>query len=169
MQRATLLNRILLDVYGEQRLLREGLCRRPWSTVMRVFCDPAAAPSRRGGHAALLRSTSRARPTAWWVIDDRTQAPSGAGYALENRIIISRAFPQLFRDLKVQHLARFFATLRDGLAHWAPQDRGAPLDGAADAWARTTRPISSTPTSPVTSACRSWKGATSPCATAASG
>src|SRR5476649_1088329 len=49
---------------------------------------------------------------------------SGAGYALENRIIISRAFPQLFRELKVQHLARFFATLRDSLAHWAPQQAG---------------------------------------------
>ena len=62
----------------------------------------------------------------WWVIDDRTQAPSGAGYALENRLVISRVFPELFRDLKVQRLARFFATLRDSLAHWAPhgRDRG---------------------------------------------
>ncbi|MGH8676436.1 MAG: circularly permuted type 2 ATP-grasp protein, partial [Burkholderiales bacterium] len=63
----------------------------------------------------------------WWVIDDRTQAPSGAGYALENRIVISRAFPELFRDLKVQHLANFFATLRDSLAHWAPRDGQPPL------------------------------------------
>ena len=128
-QRATLLNRILVDVYGEQRLLREGLL----------------PPALVHGHAGFLRPCRGAKPPGdvmlhlyasdiarspdgqWWVIDDRTQAPSGAGYALENRIIISRAFPQLFRDLKVQHLARFFATLRDSLAHWAPQDRGAPL------------------------------------------
>ena len=41
----------------------------------------------------------------WWVVGDRTQAPSGAGYALENRLVVSRVFPQLFRDLQVQHLA----------------------------------------------------------------
>jgi len=128
-QRATLLNKILVDVYGEQRLLKEGLL--PQALVY--------------GHAGFLRPCRGARPPGdvmlhfyaadlarspdgrWWVIDDRTQAPSGAGYALENRIIISRAFPELFRDLKVQHLARFFATLRDSLAHWAPQDRRSPF------------------------------------------
>jgi uncharacterized circularly permuted ATP-grasp superfamily protein len=41
----------------------------------------------------------------WWVLNDRTQAPSGAGYALENRLLVSRVFPELFRDLRVQHLA----------------------------------------------------------------
>src|SRR3954465_14450797 len=63
----------------------------------------------------------------WWVMNDRTQSPSGAGYALENRIIISRAFPQLFRDLKVQHLASFFATMRDSVAAWAPSNGAAPF------------------------------------------
>src|SRR5437763_4242165 len=64
----------------------------------------------------------------WWVIGDRTQARSGAGYALESRIIISRAFPQLFRDLRVQHLAHFLAPVRDSLPHWAPrrEGRGSP-------------------------------------------
>ena len=49
------------------------------------------------------------------------------GYALENRLIISRLFPDLFRDLKVEHLATFFATLRDSLAHWAPSDGTTPF------------------------------------------
>ena len=49
----------------------------------------------------------------WWVVSDRTQAPSGAGYALENRLVVSRVFPQMFRELPVQHLARFFDALRD--------------------------------------------------------
>ena len=125
-QRATLLNKVLLDVYGEQRLLKEGLL----------------PPALVYGHAGYLRACHGARHAGdvmlhfyaadlarspdghWWVLDDRTQAPSGAGYALENRIIISRAFPQLFRDLKVQHLAQFFATVRDSLAHWAPEPEG---------------------------------------------
>jgi uncharacterized circularly permuted ATP-grasp superfamily protein/uncharacterized alpha-E superfamily protein len=128
-QRATLLNEILVDVYGEQRLLKQGLL----------------PPALVYGHAGFLRPCRGAKPPGevmlhfyaadiarspdgrWWVIDDRTQAPSGAGYALENRIIISRAFPQLFSDLKVQHVAHFFATLRDSLQLWAPADHGSPF------------------------------------------
>ncbi|HOG04576.1 MAG TPA: circularly permuted type 2 ATP-grasp protein, partial [Accumulibacter sp.] len=63
----------------------------------------------------------------WWVIADRTQAPSGAGYALENRTIVGRVFPEQFRDLHVQHLASFFRQLQDSLAHWAPRTGEAPL------------------------------------------
>src|SRR5207253_5879636 len=127
-QRATLLNKILVDVYGEQRLLREGLL--PPGLVyghagfMRP-CHGAKAPGEVMLHV-YAADIARSPDGRWWVIDDRTQSPSGAGYALENRIIISRAFPQLFRDLKVQHLAQFFATLRDSLAHWAPSDHGSP-------------------------------------------
>ncbi|HEX6736234.1 MAG TPA: circularly permuted type 2 ATP-grasp protein, partial [Azonexus sp.] len=58
----------------------------------------------------------------WWVIADRTQAPSGAGYALENRLVVSRVFPEMFRDLRVQHLADFFREQQDGLAAHAPVD-----------------------------------------------
>lgn len=132
-QRATLLNRILSDVYGEQTLLRDG--RLP--------------PALIHGHSGFLRAAhgvrlpddvmlhvyaadlARSPDGQWWVIADRTQAPSGAGYALENRLVISRAFPDLFRDLKVQHLANFFRTLRDSLRHWAPRgddaSEGPPL------------------------------------------
>jgi len=60
----------------------------------------------------------------WWVVGDRTQAPSGAGYALENRLVVSRVFPQMFRDLNVQHLASFFGALRDSLLRWAPRSHG---------------------------------------------
>ena len=56
----------------------------------------------------------------WWVIADRTQAPSGAGYALENRLIVSRVFPEMFRDLHVQHVASTFSvTSRTGLAAYS--------------------------------------------------
>ncbi len=131
-QRATLLNRILVDVYGEQRLLKEGLLPPALVYGHAGFlrpCHGAAAP---GGVMLHLYAADLARSPdgRWWVIDDRTQAPSGAGYALENRIVISRAFPDLFNNLKVQRLASFFATLRDSLAHWAPQGGPAGASGA---------------------------------------
>lgn len=63
----------------------------------------------------------------WQVLADRTQAPSGAGYALENRQIVSRALPELYRDLRVQHLAGYFRTLQETLASQAAGDGETPL------------------------------------------
>jgi len=128
-QRATLLNKVLLDVYGEQHLLKEGLLPPALVYGHAGYLRPCRGVKHAGDVMLHFYAADIARSPDghWWVIGDRTQAPSGAGYALENRIIISRAFPQLFRDLKVQHLAQFFATLRDSLAHWAPQDHGAPF------------------------------------------
>jgi uncharacterized circularly permuted ATP-grasp superfamily protein/uncharacterized alpha-E superfamily protein len=55
------------------------------------------------------------------VIGDRTQAPAGAGYALENRIVLSRVLPSLFRDSHVHRLSTFFRTLRTTLRSLAPR------------------------------------------------
>ena len=131
-QRATLLNRILMDVYGEQRLLKEGLLPPALVHGHAGFLRPCHGAPAPGGVMLHLYAADLARSPdgRWWVIDDRTQAPSGAGYALENRIVISRAFPELFNNLKVQRLASFFATLRDSLAHWAPQGGPADASGA---------------------------------------
>lgn len=127
-QRVTLLNRILLDVYGSQSLLRDGVLPPALIYGHSGFLRPACGAPVRGD--TLLHSyaadIARAPDGKWWVVADRTQVPSGAGYALENRLIISRVFPDLFRDLKVQHLASFFAALRDSLARWAPNDDEAP-------------------------------------------
>ena len=130
-QRAELLNRVLADVYGPQELLRSGAI--PPSVIFGHggFLHPAQGIRPPGGihlfhYAADLARSPDGR---WWVVSDRTQAPSGAGYALENRLVVSRVFPQMFRDLHVQHLASFFAALRDSLLRWAPKGDGPPLIG----------------------------------------
>ena len=119
-QRATLLNRVLGDVYGDQTLLREGLLPSQLIHGNAGFLRPCHGMRLHDDIALHFYAVDLARAPngRWWVVADRTQAPSGAGYALENRIVIARAFPELFRDLKVEHLAAFFATLRDSLAHW---------------------------------------------------
>ncbi|MEO7336818.1 MAG: circularly permuted type 2 ATP-grasp protein [Caldimonas sp.] len=128
-QRAELLNAVLADIYGEQKLLRSG----------------AIPPAVVFGHSGFLHQVQGIRPPGgahlfqyaadlarspdghWWVVSDRTQAPSGAGYALENRLIVSRVFPQLFHELQVEHLAAYFEALRDALLRWAPRGDGPPL------------------------------------------
>ena len=52
----------------------------------------------------------------WWVLGDRTQAPSGTGYALENRIALSRALPDIYRSLRVERLAPFFQAFQAELS-----------------------------------------------------
>lgn len=122
-QRATLMNKVLLDVYGPQQLLANG--HLPASLVHghSGFLRPCHGVAHTDGVALHLYAADLARsPNGhWWVVADRTQAPSGAGYALENRMVISRTFPEMFRDLNVQRLAGFFSTLRDSLAHWGRQ------------------------------------------------
>jgi len=128
-QRATLLNRVLVDVYGEQRLLAEGHLPPALVYGHAGYLRPCRGLRAPGDVMLHLYAADLARSPdgRWWVVDDRTQAPSGAGYALENRLVISRLYADLFRDLRVQRLAGFFAALRDSLAHWAPADGSAPL------------------------------------------
>jgi uncharacterized circularly permuted ATP-grasp superfamily protein/uncharacterized alpha-E superfamily protein len=125
-QRAELLDRVLGDLYGAQTLLRRGVL--PPSVIFghRGFLAAAEGLEPAGGHHLLQYAADLARSPdgRWWVVGDRTQAPSGSGYALENRLVVSRVFAQMFRELPVQHLASFFAALRDSLLRWAPRARG---------------------------------------------
>jgi uncharacterized circularly permuted ATP-grasp superfamily protein/uncharacterized alpha-E superfamily protein len=127
-QRTTLLNQILLDFYGPQRLLRQRVL--PPSLV---FSNPAYLRPCHGLtvpndihlflHAVDL---ARAPDGRWWVLADRTQAPSGAGYALENRIVLSRILPDEFESSRVQRLASFFQVRRDMLRLLAPRRKENP-------------------------------------------
>ncbi|WP_263215804.1 circularly permuted type 2 ATP-grasp protein [Pseudomonas atacamensis] len=128
-QRARLLNAVLADLYGPQRLISEGLLPAELVFGHNNFlwpCQGIAPPESAFLHLYAV-DLARTPDGRWWVTADRTQAPSGAGYALENRTIVSRAFPDLYRDLKVQHLAGFFRTLQETLARQAPQGDDAPL------------------------------------------
>lgn len=129
-QRASLLDRILDDVYGEQTLLKKALL--PPALVYGHAgylreCRGIAVPGRARLHL-YAADLARAPDGKWWVVHDRTQIPVGAGYALENRLVISRLFADLFRDLRVRRVAGFFAALRDSMMRWAPKDgSAAPL------------------------------------------
>ena len=127
-QRAQLLNLILADLYGPQRLLRDGLLPPELVWAHPGFlrpCHGIAVPDGRWLHL-LAVDLARAPDGRWWALADRTQAPSGAGYALENRIVLSRALPELFRECRVQRLAGFFRALRETLRGLAPRHRENP-------------------------------------------
>ncbi|MCQ4349072.1 circularly permuted type 2 ATP-grasp protein [Pseudomonas stutzeri] len=128
-QRASLLNAVLADIYGPQQLIADGLLPADLVYGHNNYLWPCQGVQPPGGtwlHVYAV-DLARAADGRWWITADRTQAPSGAGYALENRQIVSRAFPELYRDLRVQHLAGYFRTLQETLARLAPSDGETPL------------------------------------------
>ncbi|MCK7594788.1 circularly permuted type 2 ATP-grasp protein [Pseudomarimonas salicorniae] len=128
-QRAGLLERVLADLYGEQTLLSGGLLPPDLVFGHGNFLWPAQGVRPRGDawlhvYAADL---ARAPDGRWWVLADRTQTPSGAGYALENRHIVGRAFPELFRELGIRRLDGFFDALHESLLQRCEDDGEPPL------------------------------------------
>ncbi|MFT3922485.1 MAG: circularly permuted type 2 ATP-grasp protein [Myxococcales bacterium] len=127
-QRARLLDALLKDLYGPQRVLTEG--HLPPELV---FENPCFLRAIHGMNVPRDRwlplygaDLVRLPQGGFAVLEDRTQAPSGAGYALENRIVISSVLPEAFRDCNVERLALFFRALRDTLHSLAPHNRDNP-------------------------------------------
>jgi len=125
LQRSRLFNTILADLYGPQRLLRDGVLPPAIVLANPAFlrpCHGVRVPNDTYVHLHAV-DLGRSPDGQWRVVADRTQAPSGAGYALENRIVMSRSLPEAFRDCRVQRLGAFFRAHRDGLMALAPADR----------------------------------------------
>ncbi len=122
LQRVRVMDHVMADVYGPQRLLASGLL-------------PAALVH---GHPGYLRDMQGVQPAGgtflhiaafdlargpdglWWVVSQRTQAPSGLGYLLENRLAISRQFPEAFESMQVQRLAATYSALVESLKRSSP-------------------------------------------------
>ncbi len=121
-QRARLLEAALADIYGPQELLHEGVLPASLVLAHPQYLRPMHGVKPAGGAWLHLLAIDLARgPDGhWWVVDRRTQAPSGLGYLLENRLIIAQQFPEAFRDLKVQRVAAAFRALMDGLLRSSP-------------------------------------------------
>ncbi len=117
-QRATLLNHILEDIYGERKLIRSGII--PFEMVYNHMgflrqMDKIRIP---GKHQLVQYSADLARGPdgKMWVLHDRTDAPSGAGYAFENRVAMTRVFPDMLRENHVRRVGSYYQTLKNTLS-----------------------------------------------------
>jgi uncharacterized circularly permuted ATP-grasp superfamily protein/uncharacterized alpha-E superfamily protein len=127
-QRAALLNALIQDLYGPQRVLKEriippeALFANPH--FIRPFCNLTPAET----NPLFLYASELARSSngTWWVMADRSEAPGGPGFALENRIISSRTIPGAFKNIHVERLASFFVHLQNSLKRRAPRGNDSP-------------------------------------------
>ncbi|MCW2524238.1 MAG: hypothetical protein JWO63_2573, partial [Frankiales bacterium] len=122
-QRSELLDAILTDLYGQRRLIRDGLLPPELVFAHPGFLRAVDGIRLPGDRQLFLTAADLARDAdgAWRVLTDRTQAPSGAGYAMENRSVLSRALPGLYRGTGVHRIAPFFRTMRQSLQRLAPR------------------------------------------------
>ncbi len=116
-QRVELLETIVADIYGPARLVSEGLLPASLIGTNQEYLRPLVGVPPAGGHFLHFCSfeVGRGPDGNWWVLSDRTEAPSGAGFALENRVATARAFSDVYAETHVHRLAGFFGAFRDAL------------------------------------------------------
>ncbi len=123
-QRAQLLSLLLEDLYGPQHLLTHGHFPAALLYGNPAFLRPlvgVSVPAHSYLHMLAI-DLARSPDGQWWVLADRAQAPSGSGYALENRTIVSDVLPDLFRTSNVLRLAPFFRAQREALTNLSKRD-----------------------------------------------
>ena len=123
-QRAELLEAVLADAYGPAWFNRDGRLPAALLAGNPEFLRPLVGVAPPGG--AHLRfyavDIGRGADGRWWVLGDRAQAPSGAGYAIENRLALSLAIPEIYRTTRVERVAPFFQAFQAELAALTRQD-----------------------------------------------
>ncbi len=121
-QRAELLNLVLQDVYGPQNLIKQGILPMELVYNHSGFLRQCVGIPQLHKHSLTLYAGDIARSCDGkiWLVNDRTQAPSGSGYAFENRTAMARTLPELFTGLKVRRLTTYFSSLKEALLQQAP-------------------------------------------------
>jgi uncharacterized circularly permuted ATP-grasp superfamily protein/uncharacterized alpha-E superfamily protein len=115
-QRAEVLDFILRDLYGEQTLLRDDLLPPELIHDHPDFYPPLTGFAPPGRWLTLYAADlARAPDGQWWIFADRSDAPVGLGYTLENRLAMSQAFSGAFREGRVERLAGFFRILQQSV------------------------------------------------------
>ncbi len=136
-QRATLLNTILADLYGPRNLIRDRKLPADLLYIHPGFLRPVSGIEPVDGNWLMVYGVDLARSEdgGWWVIGDRTDAPAGMGFALENRLVSSRTLPEAFHA-GVRRLSGFFRTQKDTFTRLARHHRDNPrvvlLSGGPD-------------------------------------
>ncbi|MBA3528599.1 MAG: circularly permuted type 2 ATP-grasp protein [Propionibacteriaceae bacterium] len=122
-QRGELLAAIMADLYGAQRLLSER--QLPAAAVFDhdEFLRPLVGIESLSSQPLFMLAVDLGRDAGgqWKVMSDRTQAPSGAGFAMQNRRVVSRVLPEVYHDVHLHRLTPFFHAMRMALVDAAPR------------------------------------------------
>lgn len=127
-QRIRALNRFLSDIYGPQRILRDGVIPRELVESAPSFlqgCIGLRPPRDVWCHITgtdLVRDDSG----AVYVLEDNLRCPSGVSYVLQNRLVMKKNFPQVFTASRVRPVNDYATRLYETLSRMAPANVGRP-------------------------------------------
>jgi uncharacterized circularly permuted ATP-grasp superfamily protein/uncharacterized alpha-E superfamily protein len=109
-QRAVLLNEIYKDFYGSQKLIKDGVFPAHVLYGNDGFLPPCMDIKNPFKNQLSMYAVdfSRGPDQRLWILDNRTQSPSGSGYALENRGLLSSFLPELSKGIEPKKLAPYF-------------------------------------------------------------
>lgn len=118
-QRAHLLDLIIKDIYGAQLLLKNAIIPAELVYDNSGFLRPCFDINPSGNSRLMLYAADIARgPDGnMWLLDNRTQSPSGSGYALENRTVMSKVFPELNKNIYRSRLSPYFSEVQQTIAN----------------------------------------------------
>jgi uncharacterized circularly permuted ATP-grasp superfamily protein/uncharacterized alpha-E superfamily protein len=121
-QRVRLLSAVQADLYGQQQLLRKGIIPPEFVLEHQGYHRACFGWVPLGGHRIHLYAVDlgRDRNGRYCVYSDRTAAPAGAGYALENRLVLGRTLASLFNGCGVERVRRFFDVMRRTVTELSP-------------------------------------------------
>ena len=125
-ERADLLEYVLQDFYGDNALVSSGQLPATLLSQNPAWLLPMVGMNRQGSHFlnTLSFEIGRGPDGKWWVISDIIEAPSTSGFAIENRIAMSRVFPNFFKSANIHRLAGFFQDFRRTLVDLKAQGDG---------------------------------------------
>ncbi|OCX67086.1 hypothetical protein BFP70_02665 [Thioclava sp. SK-1] len=131
-QRADLLEQVMADLYGAGQLVSGNHLPAELIAGSHHWLRPMVGVTPRGGHYLhyLAFEIGRAPDGRWFVLGDRTQAPSGAGFALENRMATGRIFPERFPRAHMHKLSNFLNAFREQIESLAQGAGGSPAQPA---------------------------------------
>ena len=128
-QRAKLLNLIFKDLYTEQRLIKEGIVPAEIIFAHKSFIPEVFNFENKDYYSMRFYATdiSRGPDGKFWVINDRTQSPSGLGYAIENRLTMNSISNDLYPNIEILKMAKFIEGFKDMLKSLSSSNHENPL------------------------------------------
>jgi uncharacterized circularly permuted ATP-grasp superfamily protein/uncharacterized alpha-E superfamily protein len=128
-QRAKLLNLIFKDLYTEQKLIKEGIIPAEIIFGHKGFIPEVFNFGNIDYYSMRFYATdiSRGPDGKFWVINDRTQSPSGLGYAVENRLTMNSICDDLYPNVKILKMANFIEGFKNMLKSLSPSNQDNPL------------------------------------------
>nr|WP_199330470.1 circularly permuted type 2 ATP-grasp protein [Microcoleus sp. FACHB-68] len=127
-QRIFALNLFIADIYGEQKIIKDGIIPAELIHSAKGFLPPCMGLKPPAGIWCHITGTDlvRDRDGQWYVLEDNLRCPSGVSYVLENRRVMKTTFPQVFRTMEIEPVHKYPGHLLETLLNLAPKNLADP-------------------------------------------